>query len=174
MARLLLVGFTLTLGMTLFGCQLPNWLPQIRGTVLDKRSGTPVVGAEVFATWNEIGSDGHLPIATLWATTDEQGQFVLPLLTSERFGILRYGSEYPEYLVVHRDYGYGGEERLVNDREFDSALAYYSPVIEIEPDPLTVKTLQDPRAWPWLCRHVTAAACYHACESLYGTRKVCR
>jgi hypothetical protein len=175
MARLrLLVGLAVALGATSLGCiSPPHSRPEIRGTVLDKRSGTPVAGAVVFATWDENApaASPH-PVETLWATTDEHGQFVMPA-TRHGWVILGYISECPGYRVAHRDYGTRGAPRA-STAEAIPPPACYSPVIDIAPDPLSIHWLQDPHEWTSLCRGMTAAACYHACETFYGTKDVCR
>ena len=170
--RTLLLSLTVALQTTLYGCtSLSDLRPEIQGTVVDKRSGAPVAAAEVFATWTESGTAGHFPVQTLWATTDENGQFLLHATRPRWVGRI---TECPAYFVVHRDYGWGGVERPVSPDEPSSPPPCYRPVIDIKPDQHTIQELQNPREWPWLCSRITAAACDHACETFYGTKDICR
>jgi len=172
MARLrLLVGLAIVLPGASLGCLFfppsapSRHIPDIRGTVIDKRNGAPVTGAVVYATFDSVPAMPNTVVETVWATTDEQGQFLIPAHTTPPGAL-----ECPGYIVVHRDYGIGGAPRLADPHESNPPPLCYNPVLEIKPSPVTIHTLQDPKEWKWLCSLLTSAACDNACETFYGNK----
>lgn len=118
----------------LAGCTFgPIWAREVRGRVVDRETGKPVVGVEVFVgvdQWSPVWFDSS-PVYGLfrWATTDEKGRFVIPGevqlrpaigCTSSRFAVLLYHPQYGAHQEVWagRDYPYP-EPALGETLEFD-------------------------------------------------------
>ncbi|HEY8153002.1 MAG TPA: carboxypeptidase-like regulatory domain-containing protein [Myxococcota bacterium] len=176
----------IALASSLVGCYSlgPIWAPRVEGRVVDARTGAPVAGAEVFATYGTRkwdsgpGNDWGITVATdsSWATTDRDGRFVLPAhwAIEPVPGGCATG-KYPWLIAYHPDYGAMSWPNNVNypeQNEQKERQFWDSVVIEIEPrklkadaTPLTVtgNVLESCR-WGKLTR----AACERLCDVSVG------
>jgi hypothetical protein len=144
----------------------PQPVPEIRGTVVDKRRESPVVGIEVYASWWAPG----YPFETRVARTDEHGQFLIPAhktVSAPTNSI----NLCPTYEIVHPDYGWG--IGYANPKEVGSPPGCFNPAIEIEPNPKEIEEVQDPKRWENVCRMLAPRACQHACQVVHGYKSVC-
>jgi len=146
----------------------PQPVPEIRGTVIDKRDGSPVVGIEVYASWWASGYATGYPFETRWATTNDHGEFSIPAhntLSIEADSITLC----PGYHIVHPDYGWRAEY----PKEAKSPPGCFTPTIEIEPNPKEIDEVRDPRQWLHVCRSLAPEGCEHACKAVHGSKRAC-
>jgi len=135
----------------------PIWAEGIRGQVVDRRTGDPVAGAEVFVAYDMEHATSSYPVDVRWVTTDDQGRFEIPGRVSMMLGP-PFSWTVDQYfiLVLHPDFGSHG----VNEELFES---FPSGRIEIEPED-TVKFFEHPSGWVSLCGGLTSEACDRICE----------
>lgn len=174
----------LTLVVALVGCascgsELPAVVetPPIAGHVIDRRTGEPVEGAEVFVMRAYRGHDlfhvtGYFA-QPRWTTTDEEGHFAFPAHSYEVPEEIRDGLELssrPRMMLAHPDYG----APIVGlSRDADPA-RWTSATFEIEPVESDLSSLDRyPTNPDWVCSTFPGGAFKRCCEVLYSETDAC-
>jgi hypothetical protein len=157
------------------GCTLgPIWARHLDGRVVDARTGDPIPGATVFASFEVSGGMGFTSARTTntrWTTTDSDGRFVL----TGRFAVwpdtLAAFKNAPTVDVFHPDYGlsvtaFGGHR----GRHFPG---WRGLVLEVEPSVLDLDQLLENHRTLSLCHGLDNHACRHLCRVAYGEAAPC-
>lgn len=93
---------------SLLSCSIgPIWARELRGRVVDHATKQPVSNVEVFLSWRVVGVFVNSTIGTRWATTDENGDFVMPGKFQMWFVPVALMKEGPpaDGILYHPDYG---------------------------------------------------------------------
>lgn len=153
------------------GCAIgPVYGPRIEGKVVEKDTGKPVAGAEVFAAYEVNSPSGVHYIDWRWATTEEDGSFAIPGHIWVILGPPGGRTEsYPVFRVIHREYGEGGTG--FTGRAAEDFPGWQNISLEVGGGPRGY--FEDPIRWSSLCRGASDAACDRMCEVIYGSVDAC-
>jgi len=176
-SRLLIVGLAVTIFLVfwvpLYNCG-PIWARRLEGQVIDKATGQPVPGAEVFVHY--WFGKGRMGVDWRWVTTDTEGRFVFPGHTAiYHFGLggcVGPMDRYPSIEVLHPEYGtffWGGGD-------YEPDWSWRDVRIEVERDAARLEIFEDARKRrdPGICGTASGFADEIArkrmrcCEVLFG------
>lgn len=150
----------------------PIYARRVEGKVVDKRTGVPVAGAEVFASYPVTVPAGHsYEIGHRWATTGNDGRFAIPAHIAVTLGPpISWTRKYPTFDVVHRDYGVFG---FSYGKSADKFPGWRNLVFEIEPE-ISRGLFENTLHWASLCRGMPRKACDRMCMVAYGSVEPCK
>jgi hypothetical protein len=165
------LSLVILLGVT-SGCALgPIYARRVEGKVVEKATGKPVAGAEVFAGY-EVSWGNHSEVIDWhWTTTAADGSFAIPGHVKLILGPPVSRTErYPFFLAVHPKYGtfsqgFGGSAA-------EDFPGWRSIVFEIEPS-LSRELFEEPHNWAGLCSGLSKEACDRMCAVAFGTLEEC-
>ena len=169
----LLIASLAAAALLLASCSVgPIWAPELRGQVVDGRTGAPVAGAGVFAsyTW-EVAH--HWDIR--WTRTDAEGRFVIPghIATIAHWGPLTIAADVrgPYMKVVHPAYGalsfgQAAPELYTDEREWTDLQNLRLEIVP-ETDTMLRKIQKDPIL---ICLHYTQEVCLEMCRIMRSER----
>jgi hypothetical protein len=169
-SRLLILGLAvavfLIFWLPLYDCG-PIWARRLEGQVVDKATGKPVPGAEVFVNyWYESARAG---VDWRWTTTDAEGRFVFPghpaIYYFGRGGCVHRRDKYPTVEVLDPAYGV-----FALGRRLDPYWSWRDNRIEIERDATQLSIFERDRKHndAGECNGMPSAARMRCCEVLYG------
>jgi hypothetical protein len=152
----------------------PIYARRIEGKVVEKGTGKPVAGAEVFAGY-EVNSPyfGVDYTDWRWVTTEEDGSFAIPGHVWVILGPpLGRTEPYPGFQVLHKDYGMSGVS--YSGRPASAFPGWRNIVLEIERGP-GLQIFEDPNQQLSACPELMSSddACERMCVIFYGSVEAC-
>jgi hypothetical protein len=128
--------------------------PSIEGRVLDSTDERPLAGVEVFVTYDYhscglVFGGSSKPIATQWATTDEEGGFSVSARLLLKVPACGWIDRRPDFFVYHREVGLQLAER--------------KPAKESAPPTLLLSVDSSRINWS-SCSPLTRSGCRHYCD----------
>jgi hypothetical protein len=157
---ILKVIFTaIVVSMLLLQCGVvgPCATSSIQGRVLDPSAESPLADVQVFVTYFYttcfLSWNSWEPVATQWATTNEQGEFSIParlLLKIPACGLI---DRHPRFYAFHKEVGLQSS-KVKSTRKSDPLVLMFST------DRLSYKHLQGSSD----CSSLSTSACRHYCS----------
>lgn len=134
----------------------PIWADEFRGRVVDRETGRPVEGVEVFVSSFVVGLWYRGVKGTRWATSDSNGEFVLEEELQMWLVPLAIMSwDPPAVKLYHPDYGFVSYE--LTSREFPDS----GEPFEIRRELDFIAGSHRSCEWSVLCDRITPEACSH-------------